>query len=58
MKLKAIKQHYYEDVLILKGEEYYADINHGGVVVRRGICEDITPTAPPKKRTRKKKVEK
>ena len=50
MKVKALKNHYFESVYVHAGQTYMCDKVHGGMVVRNGICEEVTL---PKKREKK-----
>jgi hypothetical protein len=50
MKIKVLKQHYYEGVLIYKGEELFCDKVHGSMMVRRGLAEEIKPKRKPRKK--------
>lgn len=52
MKVKSLKNHYYEGKLRWEGQEYFCDDVFGERVVRWGLCKELK--AQRKKRTRKK----
>lgn len=57
MKLKAIKQHYYEEHIVYLGQTYEADKIHAERAVRNGICElleDTPRNVKPRSRRAKK----
>ena len=54
MKVKSLKNHYYEGVIRYKGQEYFCDDVFGERVVRMGICKKLTTQR--KKRVNKNKL--
>lgn len=57
MKLKAIKQHYYEEHIVYPGQTYEADKIHAERAVKNGICElleDTPRNVKPRSRRAKK----